>query len=416
MKRKVACRDLEVGMYVAELDRPWVQAPFAPPFELQGFTIQDDEELETIQKVCRYVRIDPELGKGAQRYLADGLEFKNIKDITEVFVSLPATSLPKEVYKEQTSFESEIPTANQILSDTGQVYTKIIHDLEKEREINVEEVKNAVSGLVESVVRNPEALSWLVGLKRRDETTYMHAISVAVLALTVGRFLGLSVDRLQALGTATLLQDIGKMSLPEELLNKFERLTLDEREQLKDHVPASVEMLENAKGFPPEIVNIVRMHHERNDGSGYPQGLNGSEIPLLATISGIVDCYQAGTSVRPYRRAKTSFQILMELYNERDSAFPGGLVEQFIQCIGIFPIGSFVQLNTKEVGVVVQRNQVQQLKPKIMILVDTEGARIDDPETIDLAAQYLQPDESPRLITSIVDPKTYALDPAEFFA
>ena len=205
------------------------------------------------------------------------------------------------------------------------------------------------------------------------------------------------------------------MSLPEELLHKFERLTLDEREQLKDHVSASVEMLEKAKGFPPEIVNIVRMHHERTDGSGYPQGLNGSEISLLATISGIVDCYQAGTSVRPYRKAKTSFQILMELYNERDSAFPGGLVEQFIQCIGIFPIGSFVQLSTKEVGIVVQRNQVQQLKPKIMILVNTEGERIEDPETIDLAAQYLQPDESPRLITSIVDPKAYALDPAEFF-
>lgn len=399
-------------MYVAELDRPWVQAPFEPPFEIQGFTIRDEEELETIQRVCRYVRIDPELGKGAERYLADGL---HLKDFTEVFVSLPATSMPPEVYEEQTSFEHEIPTANQILTDTGQVYIKIIHDLEKDQDIDAEEVKIAVNGLVESVVRNPEALSWLVGLKRRDETTYMHAISVAVLALTVGRFLGLSVDHLHALGTATLLQDIGKMSLSEELLNKFDRLTSAERETLKDHVTASVNMLENAKGFPPEVVSIVGMHHERTDGSGYPQGLHGDDISLLATISGIVDCYQAGTSARPYRGAKTSFQILMELYDERDNAFPGGLVEQFIQCIGIFPIGSFVELNTREIGIVVQRNQVQQLKPKIMLLVDPEGERIDDPETIDLSAQYLESGQSARLVTSIVDPKAHDLNPTEFF-
>lgn len=399
-------------MYIAELDRPWVQAPFQAPFEIQGFTIRDDQELETVQRVCRYVRIDPELGKGAQRYLADALK---LKDITEVFISLPATSFSKEVYKEQTAFEYELPTASQILDDTGQVYNRIIHDLEKERDINAEEVKNAVNGLVESVVRNPEALSWLVGLKRRDAMSYVHAISVAVLALTVGRFLGLSVDHLQALGTATLLQDIGKISLPEGLLSKSERLTIDERETLQEHVSASVKMLEKAKGFPTDIVNIVKMHHERADGSGYPQGLRGDKISFLAIISGVVDCYQAGTSTRPYREAKTSFQILMELYDERDSGFPGGLVEQFIQCIGIFPIGSFVKLNTKEIGVVIQRNQIQQLKPKIMLLVDTTGARIDDPEPIDLAAQYLEPGQPPRLISNIVDPTAYELDPAEFF-
>ena len=412
MKRKVASRDLEVGMYIAELDRPWLQAPFAPPFEFQGFTIQKDEEVERIQKVCRYVRIDPERGKGAKRYLADGVKFK---DITEVFVSLPETSVPKEVYKEQTSFEQEVPTAKQILADTGQVYTKIITGLEKEHEIDAEEVKIAVSGLVESVLRNPEAVSWLVGLKQRDAATYVHAISVTVLALTVGRFLGLSKEHLEVLGTAVLLQDIGKMSLPENLLHKLERLDLVERETLKEHVTASVEMLEKAKDFSPQIIQIVRMHHERFDGSGYPQGFCGDDIPLLATISGIVDCYQAGISPRPYRKPKTSFEVLMELYGERDGAFPGGVVEQFIQCIGVFPIGSFVLLNTKEVGIVVRRNQVQQLKPKIMILVDPKGQRLSEPETVDLSAQYLEPEQSPRLISNIVDPKNYDLDPGEFF-
>lgn len=400
-------------MFVAELDRPWVQTPFAPPFEFQGFTIRQDDEVEKIQRVCRYVRIDPDRGKGAKRYLADGFD---LKDITEVFVSLPATSVPNEVYKEKTSFEQEIPTASQILEDTGQVYKRIINDLEREREIDAEDVKNAVSGLVESVIRNPEALSWLVGLRQRDSATYVHAISVAVLALTIGRFLGLSLDHLQALGTATLLQDVGKMSLPDDVLHKLDRLDLAERELLKEHVKASVQMLEKAGGFASEVIQTVSMHHERFDGSGYPQGLFGDDIPLLATISGIVDCYQAGISPRPYRKPKTSFEVLMELYGERDGAFPGGLVEQFIQCIGIFPIGSFVRLNTKEVGIVVRRNRVQQLKPKIMILIDSKGQRISEPETVDLSAQYLEPGQSPRLISNIVDPKKFNLDPSEFFA
>ena len=399
-------------MYVTELDRPWLQTPFAPPFEFQGFTIQQEDEVEQIQKVCRYVRIDPERGKGAKRYLADGVQ---LKDITEIFVSLPATSLPEEVYKEKSSFEQEIPTANQILEDTGQVYTKIIGNLKKEREIDVDDVKNAVSGLVESVLRNPEALSWLVGLKRRDTATYVHAISVSVLALTLGRFLGLSRDHLHILGTATLLQDIGKMALPDDLLHKLDRLNLAEREVLKEHVAASVQMLEKANGFSHQVIQTVSMHHERFDGSGYPQGLSGDDIPLLATISGIVDCYQAGISPRPYRKPKTSFEVLMELYGERDGAFPGGVIEQFIQCIGVFPIGSFVQLNTNEVGIVVRRNQVQQLKPKLMILIDSKGKRLSEPETVDLSAQYLDPEQSSRLICNIVDPKTYDLDPAEFF-
>ena len=105
----------------------------------------------------------------------------------------------------------------------------------------------------------------------------------------------------------------------------------------------------------------------------------------------------------------------MELYGERDGAFPGGVVEQFIQCIGVFPIGSFVLLNTKEVGIVVRRNQVQQLKPKVMILIDPKGQRLSEPETVDLSAQYLDPEQSPRLISNIVDPKNYELDPSEFF-
>lgn len=413
MRNKVACSDLEVGMYVVDLDRPWILAPFEPPFDIQGFTLRQVDEINKVQDLCRYVYIDPTLGRGAQRYLTDG---QHLKDIASVFASLSSTSLPSKQYNDRTTLQEEVPYARQILVDTNELYLKIVNNLGHSTKAIEEDVKNVVSGLVESVIRNPEALSWLVGLKQKDTNTYIHAISVAVLALTLGRYLGLPKDRLNILGTATLLQDIGKMALPDDLLTKTERLALDDWDTLQEHVGHSVDMLENSKHYNIEIIHTVRLHHERYDGSGYPQKLSGNQIPLLSTISGIVDCYQAGTSPRPYREAKTSFEVLMELYSERDGAFPVGIIEQFIQCVGIFAIGSFVKLNTKEIGVVVRRNQVQQLKPKVMILIDRDGQQVENSETIDLAAQYLEQNQQPRLIAAVVDPKSYDLDPAEFFA
>jgi len=263
------------------------------------------------------VHIDPDLGTGAKRYLADG---RKLRDISQVFASLPSSSLPRQVYDDQTTLQEEVPQARQILRDTNELHQKITKNLGQGQYTSEDEVRNVVSGLVESIIRNPEALSWLTGLKQKDTRTYVHAISVAVLALTMGRFLGIPKERLYVLGTATLLQDIGNIALSDELLNKTERLTPDEFDTLKENVTHSVEMLENSRKFNIDIIYTVRLHHERYDGSGYPDGLHGNQIPLLSTISGIVDCYQAGTSPRPYREPKTSFQVLMELYGERGAA------------------------------------------------------------------------------------------------
>lgn len=413
MRRKVASHNLETGMYVVELDRPWIRAPFEPPFEVQGFALRSDDEIEKICDVCQFVYIDPHRGKPAAEYLP---EEARLEHVSELFTSFSRESIPTQVYEDTTSLEQEMPMARQILEDTNQVYTQIVNDLGNNREPSVKDVQTVVNNLLESVVRNPEALSWLVQLKHQDETTYVQAISVAVLAITVGRFLGLPKDRLEVLGTATLLQDVGKMSLPEDLLSKTDRLTAEDWKILRDHVITSEDMLAKSRNFNIEVISIVRMHHERFNGSGYPQKLAGNDIPLLATISGLVDCYQAGTSDRPYRPAKTSFQVLMELYAGRDSAFPRGIVEQFIQCVGIFPIGSFVEFNTGEVGIVIHRNRVEQLKPQVMILIDSNGRHIDHPATIDLAAQYLEPEQKPRQIAKVVDPTDFDLDPDEFFA
>ncbi len=412
MKWKVSTRDLKLGMYVVELDRPWVEAPFEPPFDIQGFTLRTVEHLEKVKQICRYVYIDPDIGVAADRYLP---EYVGPETIARILDSVPPRS-GGLVYEDTLPVEQEMSAARQILNDASDVYDHMVADIQAGRAIDTQSVKKVVGALVESVLRNPAAVSWLVQLKHKDESAYSQSISVAVLAATVGRFLGLAKDELETLSTAALLMDIGKIHLPAKLLAKPARFTHAERDTMRKHVNFSVAMLLSAGGFGRRIMEIVASHHERYDGGGYPRRLSGGQIDVGMAIAGLSDTYVAMTSKRPYRAALTSFEALMELYQERDRAFPGAVVEQFIQCIGIFPVGSFVQLNTKEVGIVVHRNRVQQLKPKVMILVGPAGARVSPPQTIDLAAQYLPPGATPRTVARVVDPHHFELDPTEFFA
>ncbi len=412
MKNKVSINDLKLGMYVVELDRPWESAPFEPPFDLQGFTIRSVDEIKKLQDLCRYVFIDPELGVGATRYLT---EETNLSDLDSL-VKKTADVVPLEdFYPERAKVEDEIERAQEILEDTRQVYDKVMQDIHAGEATNITAVKEVVSSLVESVLRNPAAASWLVRLKNRDESSYSQAISVCVMALTFGRFLGLSKKDIDTLGVATLLQDVGKVKLPAELLGKKAPLSGKERELTKKHVDISVLLVNNMENVPKDVVDIIAAHHERFDGSGYPKKFSRSQIGVLAAISGLVDSYEAMTSERPYRKSRTPFQALMELYEERDRLYSGGLVEQFIQCIGIFPVGSFVQLNSDEVGVIVSRNRVQQLKPRVMVLIDAEGRTMSPPQAIDLAAQYMSPTDTSRMIAKMVDPEDYDLDPSQFF-
>ncbi len=412
MIRKISTEDLMLGMYVAELDRPWEAAPFEPPFDLQGFVIRKIEELERVQTLCRYVYIDPNLGLGSTKYLSESYTDEDMAHMVEQITHHVSLN---EFYPELIPVEEEYERAQEILNDTHEVYQRVVKDLDAGKTVSGKSVEEVVGALVQSVLRNPAATAWLVQLKHRDESSYAQAISVCVLALSFGRFLGLPIKDMHYVGIAALLQDVGKIKIPITLLEKTEPLTGVERQRVRQHVDYSLLMLRSMEEVNKEVLEIVWSHHERFDGTGYPRRLSKSRINTLAFITGMADSYEAMMSERPYRETKTSFEALMELYGQRDKSFPGGLVEQFIQCVGIFPVGSFVKLNTKEVGIVVHRNRVQQLKPRVMILIDRHGNKLSHPQTIDLAAQYLLPTKTPRIITSIADPKEYDLNPTEFF-
>ena len=420
------------------LDRPWSELPFEPPFDLQGFTVRSAEEIEKVKKYCSYVYVDrtledrpgkktrpqPTLFPAAEQQVdtsrmgtpsplnSKSPQHVNVAKTPFVF----QTKLAEPTYTDTTTVEEELRSAREILSDTKEIYQKVINDIHAGRNLDAPAVKANVNSLVESVVRNPDAATWLVRLKRRDDYTYSHSMEVCVLALALGRFLGLPTNDLRTLGVGSLLQDIGKIHLPKDLLDKKGTLNGRERALVETHVDASVAMLRGSGEFSAEVIDITQTHHERHNGKGYPVGLKANEITLLSTISGMADTYTAVTNYRPYRDAITSFEALMYLYEERDKLFSAAMVENLIQCIGIFPVGSFVLLNNKQIGVVVARHRVQQLKPRVMVLLDADGNRIDRPLTVDLASQETQDDGSLSWhITKVVDPKQFGLDRDQFF-
>ncbi|MDH3639706.1 MAG: HD-GYP domain-containing protein, partial [Gammaproteobacteria bacterium] len=328
---------------------------------------------------------------------------------------------PKEteistVYSDQCSMEEELSIAQQIATDTETIYRRVLKDIGSGRGIDAKAVAQTVQGLVESVIRNPDALTWLVRLKSRRHYTYSHSMAVCVLALALGRFLGLSKTDLQAIGMGTLLQDIGKLHVPRLLLDKSEKLTSVEKKIISEHVDAGVKMLKETDHIPMEVLDIVKSHHERYDGSGYPHAMHGDMISPFSAIAGMADTYEAMTSQRPYRNALTSLEALTVMYAMRDKAFPAAMIEHLIHCVGVFPVGSFVLLNTGSVGVVISRNRLQQLKPKVLPILDAQGDRVPHAETIDLAEQPADNEDLPWKITRVVDPEDYSLDPAEFFA
>lgn len=391
-------------MYVTDLDRPWTQAPFESPFEFQGFRVSNNEELDKVKKLCEYVYIDPNFGKEATNYLPDTY---GLKDITQVFVSLSSTT-KEQVYRTETTLADEIPIARKALQAANEVYIQAVNDIRKQGIISEGELQDAVKALVNSIGRNPSALTWLTAQQDKG-TGYVSPISVTALALTVGRAMRLPQDSMECLAIATLFQDVGMLTMPGDILNKKEPLTTAERDVLKGHVDASVKLLERSGSFPSMVIETVRQHHERMDGSGYPRGLTGDDISTLAAIAGVSDVYQAATADRAYRKGKTSFQALMELYGDSGNNFDKSVVEQFIQCIGIFPVGSFVELNTREIALVINRDIEHQLKPTIKIVFNADGDRLEEAPIIDLA-NPVRSDGSIRLVTKVIDPEEKNLD------
>jgi len=410
MKKKVDVAELEIGMYVSELDRPWLETPFM----FQGFEITDEQELNDVRQFCQYVYIDtdqskvlPDDNKGSQK--DDELELEILKKTAK-------PSEPKDrtkIYEDETTLEQEIALIRETHDEALILTAEIMEDVRLGKSFNTEGAKKVVSKIVKSVIRNPDALACFTQLKNRDAYTAEHSLRVCILALSMGRHLGMAEGELQVLGIGAMLHDIGKMRIPLDVLNKPGELTAKEAELIKKHVPYGVEILERTAGIPEAAIDVARSHHERYDGTGYIHGRRGDQISEFGLIGGIVDYYDAVTSDRAYHNGMSAHSALKIMYELRNKAFHGGLMEEFIRCMGIYPIGSVVEMNTGEVGVVVTMNRVRRLRPRVVTVLQANNTPYPRPLTADLA-QLTTKNGKAYEISSVVEPGLYGINPTDY--
>jgi len=449
MANKVYTTDLKVGMFVADLDRPWVDTPFL----LQGFLIENDEQILALRTNCDYVIIDrarstgdqfeapaagspiaprkpgapvaraaatthsdaasdpdavthvkpphavddtkraampparvdgkpartarfpasvPYRARKAQEAQGDepglfGRLFGRLKgrrkDEDERAAPMPeppretpqefaarAELLPPGVevqtYVDQVTVEDEVPRAQAAVEHASGLLDKLVHDIRLGQSFEIERVEEIVGDMVESVVRNPDAAMWIARLRKEDIATYGHGLQVSVYLTAFGRHLGFPKTQLAQLAQIGLLLDIGKIKLPRYLLEKQGRYTAEEYEEAKRHVEHGIDILTHTKNIDPEVLEGIEQHHERMNGSGYPRGFVGDEIGIYGRMSGIVDTFAALTNHRPYAAASSSYEALRSISGWAGDFFHEPLVQQFVSSIGVFPVGSLIELST----------------------------------------------------------------------
>ncbi len=373
MKKEMPVDKLEFGMYIAELDRPWEGTPFM----FQGFVLSTRKQLDALKKYCKKVYVDPEKVEAVEEPSAAAANAKPASVLT--------TIKEKATYVEKAPVAVEMPVARAAANKTAAVMQNMFASIQAGTALDAPRVKEAVTSMTDSVVRNPDAMLLLAKLKEKGEHTLDRALGVSVYMITFGRFLNLPREQLDLLGMVGLLQDVGKVKVPAGLLHKKEPLTAEEMETCKGHVVHSVAILTDTPGLPSELPALAALHHERYDGSGYPHGLRAGQIGLFGAIAGLIDCFDAMTQPRPYGDTVTPSNALDILYKSRDVHFDGPLVEDFIQCIGIYPVGTLVELYTGEICIVIAQNATLHLFPRAMAVIDSKGKPIKPPKIVDRA-------------------------------
>jgi len=395
--KEIAVNELKLGMYVSKLDRPWTETPFI----FQGFILRDQKQIDTIKQFCKLVYVDPE-----QEDLSD----------TRALASGSAASIRgTTVYQDSVTLDAELPLARSAIAKTTSVLSQISRDVQVGGAVDGAKVRQAASDITESVVRNPDAATLLVQMQQKSGESFSRAMHVSVTMSIFGRFLQLPRESIELLGLLGLLQDAGKLKLPSALLEKREPLTTEEAALYQTHVDHSVEILTKTAGLPNELPGLASLHHEHFDGSGYPRGLRGVAIALPGMIAAIVDAFDTLVAPPPQGKHMSPSNALNVIYKGRGSLFQPALVEQFIQCVGVYPVGSAVELNTGEIGIVIAQNPLRRLQPRVMVVKDAKGYEKRPYTMLDLAKEpKATPDEIYR-IRRTLEYDAIQVDPRELF-
>lgn len=391
---RVPASGLKLGMFVAELDRPWLETPFL----MQGFTIRSLSEIRKLREHCDYVFVDKQgrlwgdkkdpfrTGFGLPKRSADGSGDSNLKKRARKsndMASAVETMYSRTEHQVQRGTEEEHPAAREAYQAAHHTVSGILEDARLGNALDTQTAKAVVTHCVESLLRNPSALMWMAKIKHVDQYTMEHCLNVCILAIAFGRHLRLEEDELVKLGAGGMLHDVGKMQIPDEILNKPAKLSEEEFAEMKKHPEIGRNLLMKSEGSMSYAVDVALNHHEQIDGQGYPRGLFAKELSQYSRIIAIVDAFDAMTSDRCYDVARSTLDALKEIYRERGKHFDEELALEFIQLMGPYPPGTIVELNNGQVGIVLSSQEKKRHLPQVRVVLDKDKKTMQE-EVVDL--------------------------------
>ncbi|CAN7431448.1 HD-GYP domain-containing protein [Rhizobacter sp. LjRoot28] len=383
MLKKIAVRDVRLGMHIHSLCGAWLDHPFWKT----KFVLEDPVDLGKLQG-SGVTECWIDTGKGLDVAVAPpAAERQAAGDgAAAPGAARPASAPAAPVAPpESTEFAEEVRRASALIGKSRQAVTELFSQARLGRAIDAEECLPLVDEIASSVWRNPGAMVSLARLKTHDDYTYMHSVAVCALMIALSRQLGADEQETRLAGLAGLLHDMGKAAMPLDVLNKPGRLTDDEFRVIKSHPERGFEMLREGGTAPVAVLDVCLHHHEKMDGSGYPRGLVGEQISRMARMGAVCDVYDAITSNRPYKAGWDPAEAIRKMAEWRGGHFDDAVFQAFVKSLGIYPTGSLVRLQSGRLAVVVSQNERSLVTPVVRVFFSTRSQLHLPPELLDLA-------------------------------
>jgi len=399
MIKKIAVADLLPGMYLHDLVADWMSHPFLR----SRFLIHDQQTIDKIvASGIREAYIDSSRG-------IDVPDAPTAAQVSEQIEAEMKAAVVADMPIVKVSLAQEMVEARKIQGQASRVIREVMHDARLGLAMNMAEVEPLVEDITESIGRNQSALLSLLHLKTHDDYTFLHSVSVCALMITFCKSLKLDPATTREAGLGALLHDTGKMLVPDAILNKPGRFTDEEFEIMKRHPRDGYDILRATPGIGEVPLDIALHHHERMDGTGYPDRLPGAEISTLARMAAIVDVYDAITSDRCYHVGIPPAEALKKMWEWSKFDFDQTLMRAFISTIGIYPVGTLVRLDSGRLAVVVELHTSEILKPSVRVFFSTKSNVHIPPLLIDLSRKGVTD-----RIASHEDPAKWGVDPMHY--
>lgn len=370
--KKIPAARAAVGMYVQRIDGKWLDHPFWR----SSFLIADAKVLDTLRSLGRQ-EIWIDIDKGA--------------DLAPASAPPAAAPMPEAPAREaptrpQTPFGSEVTRAEDLRDRAKAAAKALFHDARMGLALRMETAASIVDEVDDAIARNPAAMLSVLRLKNKDDYTYLHSVAVAALMMALGRRLGYEGAALKELGMAGLLHDIGKVGVPDAVLNKPGKLSPLEMTSVRQHPQIGWDILRREAAAGPVALDVCLHHHEKIDGNGYPEKLPAHAISRAARMGAICDVYDAITSDRPYKRGWEPAEAIRRMAEWQDGHFDRDIFHAFVKLVGIYPTGTLVRLASDRLAVVLVQGEGSSLKPVVRLICALPDREPLEPETLDLHA------------------------------